>query len=253
MKRQNKCKKLISSIILCAVMAIILSVGSPVWALTIEIGEEYTIPGDYEPGPYETIWVNGTLNILPSAQIYLLYAIDTSTVNITGGDVTLWIDVAEGAAVTVYGTGFNLGEGTHYIDYGNVTGFYENGDEINLTFDCQPGATVTLSAPSIDPVQMLIDLGLYIMDQVDQYQEPIPPDNELIGIAPELEVSLLTKVDAALAALEKGNPNDAKVAMNDLKALVNQVEAQTDKKISQDSATGIISRANEIIEELSTL
>ena len=63
---------------------------------------------------------------------------------------------------------------------------------------------------------------------------------------------MLAKVDAALAALDRGNSNDAKVAMNDLKALVNQVEAQTEKKISEDAATGVISRANEIIEELST-
>ncbi|MHC4732867.1 MAG: hypothetical protein ACYTDW_00210 [Planctomycetota bacterium] len=48
----------------------------------------------------------------------------------------------------------------------------------------------------------------------------------------ELENSLLAKIGAALSALDRGNPNDAKVAMNDLKALLNQVEAQTDKKNS---------------------
>jgi hypothetical protein len=38
--------------------------------------------------------------------------------------------------------------------------------------------------------------------------------------------------------------------MNDLKALVNQVEAQTDKKIMPDVAAKIIDRANAIITAL---
>jgi predicted metal-binding transcription factor (methanogenesis marker protein 9) len=63
-------------------------------------------------------------------------------------------------------------------------------------------------------------------------------------------VSLLAKVDAALAALDRGNPNDAKVVMNDLKALTNQVEALVDKKITPEAAAEIIQRANDIIAEL---
>lgn len=78
----------------------------------------------------------------------------------------------------------------------------------------------------------------------------VAPDNPAIGIAPELQAPLLSKVDAALAALETGNPNAAKVAVNDLKALVNQVKAQTDKKIAPDVAAEIIERANRIIAAL---
>jgi hypothetical protein len=70
------------------------------------------------------------------------------------------------------------------------------------------------------------------------------------NVAPEIESALLAKVDAARAALVAGNPNAAKVAVNDLKALVNQVEAQTDKKIAPDVAAEIIERANRIIAAL---
>lgn len=89
------------------------------------------------------------------------------------------------------------------------------------------------------PETMLAREALFIMDQVDAEQ-----------IDPELETSLLAKVDAAIAALDRDNPNDAKVAMNDLKALVNQVEAQAGKKITQQAAEGIIQRANDIITAL---
>ncbi len=89
------------------------------------------------------------------------------------------------------------------------------------------------------PEMMLAGLKAYIQQQV-----------VLDNIDAEMEVSLLAKVDAAIAALDRDNPNDAKVAMNDLKALVNQVEAQTDKKITLETAAEIIQRANAISAEL---
>lgn len=70
------------------------------------------------------------------------------------------------------------------------------------------------------------------------------------GIDPELETSLLAKVAAASKALARANPNDAKVAMNELKALVNQVEGQTDKKITPEIAAEIIAWANRVIMTL---
>ncbi len=53
-----------------------------------------------------------------------------------------------------------------------------------------------------------------------------------------------------LVAHARGTPNAAKVAMNDLKALINQMEAQTDKKIDPDTAAEIIERAERIIAQL---
>jgi hypothetical protein len=88
--------------------------------------------------------------------------------------------------------------------------------------------------------EQLLDLDDYIAAAI--------VDGGLVD--PELEEPLLAKVDAAIAALQRGNPNDAKVAMNDLKALVNQVEAQSGNKIDPATAEGIIARANEIIAAL---
>ena len=90
------------------------------------------------------------------------------------------------------------------------------------------------------PVEMLAELDIQIRTEVS-----------LGSIDVELEKPLLAKVDAASAALVRGNKNDAKVAMNDLKALINQVEAQVDKKITPDAAAGIIQKVNAIIVALS--
>jgi hypothetical protein len=70
------------------------------------------------------------------------------------------------------------------------------------------------------------------------------------GVAADVEQSLHGKVDAALNALARGNPNDAKVAMNDLKALVNFIHAVTGNKITLEAAAAIIESANAIIADL---
>ena len=70
------------------------------------------------------------------------------------------------------------------------------------------------------------------------------------SIEGELLTPLLLKVDAATAALARGDPNDARAAMNDLKALINQVQAQRDKKIGTATADEIGSRANSIVADL---
>jgi hypothetical protein len=69
-------------------------------------------------------------------------------------------------------------------------------------------------------------------------------------IDPVIAPSLTAKVNSALAALSRGNENDAKLAVNNLKALVNQVEAQTDKKISWAAADAIIAQVNAIVDAL---
>jgi hypothetical protein len=90
-----------------------------------------------------------------------------------------------------------------------------------------------------DPEMMLAQLKAYILQQVG-----------LGTIDVDLEGGLLDKVDAASETLASGNPNSAKPAMNNMKALINQVEAQTGKKIEADTAAAIIVRANAIITAL---
>jgi len=52
------------------------------------------------------------------------------------------------------------------------------------------------------------------------------------------------------ARWKRENPNDAKVAMNNLKALTNQMEAQADKKIIPETAAEVIERASAITAAL---
>ena len=71
------------------------------------------------------------------------------------------------------------------------------------------------------------------------------------SIDPSLRSSLTAKVRSAHAALDRGKTNDGRVAVNVLKALVAQVEAQAGKKISQEAATSIVIQADAIIASIS--
>jgi hypothetical protein len=62
-----------------------------------------------------------------------------------------------------------------------------------------------------------------------------------------MQTSVTAKVSAALAAIDQGKD---KVAVNNLKALINHVNAQSGKKISPDAAKAIIDQANAIIAAL---
>jgi hypothetical protein len=178
---------------------------------------------------------------------YQIVNVSDSTVAVTYSDVQLgtgelWF--GEGCIdedpLFVGGGDYRLQEGSPCIDVGNdaavtVTTDLDGNPRIQgLCVDM--GAFEALAAT---PETMLAGLRTYIQQQV-----------ALGNIDAEMEVSLLAKVNAAIAALNRGNPNDAKVAMNDLKALINQVEAQTDKKIKPDTAAAIIDRANAIITAL---
>jgi len=101
------------------------------------------------------------------------------------------------------------------------------------------GLCVDMGAFEAGPETMLVPLRSYILQQVGSG-----------NIDVDLEGSLLDKVDAASETLASGNPNSAKPAMKNMEALINQVKAQTDKKIEADAAAAIIVRANAIIAAL---
>ena len=171
-------------------------------------------------------------------------------VNDSTSDVT-YSDVQFGTGELWFGTGCidadpmfadadgRLLAGSPCIDAGNdsvvvVTTDLDGNPRIQGLYVDMCAFEALASTPEI----MLAGLKAYIQQQV------------ALGIDAEMEVSLLAKVDAAIAALARDNPNDAKVAINNLKALVNQVEAQTDKKITPETAAEIIQRANAIIAVL---
>ena len=70
------------------------------------------------------------------------------------------------------------------------------------------------------------------------------------GVASDLQTSLLAKVSAAAAALARGNWNDVQVAIKVLQTLINEIKAQTGKKINPAIAAEIILRANRTIAAL---
>lgn len=168
MEKKNGCARAGFSTILWGVLAILLC-ATPSLMADVDIpsdGKEYNIPGDFGPAVSGNLWVYGTVNLLPDAVIELfVYATGSSIVNIKGGEVGSWIDVAAGATVTVYGTGFKVdgepaSEGSMHID-GTLTVLYENAtDPVNLGFDCQPEATVTLAAPGGGEEPQIIEIDI---------------------------------------------------------------------------------------------
>jgi hypothetical protein len=149
------------------------------------------------------------------------------------------------------GTAVNLGQPTVSDNYDTVFTVSNNAPALFPLGDTTVTWTVSDSSGNASNAQQKVTV------------EPGTPLNQLRnlvklinysvasgGVAPEMQTSLLAKINAAIAALVRGNANASKVAMNDLKALVNQVEAQTDKKITPPVAAEIIVRANRIIVAL---
>jgi WD40 repeat protein len=86
------------------------------------------------------------------------------------------------------------------------------------------------------PKKMLTELMLFIMSEF-----------YLGNIGAELAWDSLVNVQAALAALDSGDGDGVQAAMNDLKALINQVKTQTDSQVTPETAAEILQRADEII------
>jgi len=68
---------------------------------------------------------------------------------------------------------------------------------------------------------------------------------EELNLPQGIEDSLISKVENAIASLEKGN---TEVAINQLEAFINQVEALEEKKISEEDAEMLIEYAENIID-----
>jgi dipeptidyl aminopeptidase/acylaminoacyl peptidase len=85
------------------------------------------------------------------------------------------------------------------------------------------------------PQRMLTGLMLFVMSEF------------YVGnMDAELAWDSLVHVQAALAALDAGNPEEVRAALDDLKALIKQGGAQTDPKVAPETAAEILQRANEI-------
>lgn len=71
----------------------------------------------------------------------------------------------------------------------------------------------------------------------------LPPDQ----LADQIENSLVSKIENALKSLNKGREN---AAIGQLEAFINQVEAQSGKKISEETAALLISYAENLISQI---
>jgi hypothetical protein len=226
----------------------------------VDLGTDYA-PDYVGVNGYADVY--GTLNMYSGAYVASgIFAYSGSEVNIydstiDNGFLTVLYG-ADVANVTVYGPKFEIGTTIYSppqdIEINDVLNVLSE-DETQVLFSLLilSSTKIHLRAQTQDPERLLEELSLYILDQVDQCQKPVQPDIELIGIAPQLETSLLSKVNAALAALEKGNPNNTKVVLNNMKALVNQVSAQTNKKVSEEASEVIIGSATAVADALENL
>ena len=64
----------------------------------------------------------------------------------------------------------------------------------------------------------------------------------------DLENSLVKKLEGAKKKLEDGNPKNDRAAVGELNAFINQVRAQSGKKIDADDAASLIMDAQDIID-----
>ena len=69
----------------------------------------------------------------------------------------------------------------------------------------------------------------------------------LLGLPHGIETSLLAKLDSALDSLDRGRDN---TAVNQLESFVNEVEAQSGKKLTTEEADELIAAAQEVIDNI---
>ena len=260
MEGTRKWKKGSFSAILLAITAILLC-ALPCKALNIE--EPVTIPSDALPGPVNenvnvlsggtlnllaggqingtvTVYDGGTLNLWPGADISLfLFAKGGSKVNIYGGDIGMYVLVADETplpVVTVYGTDFKVDNVAPLVnpvainDY--LTGFYVGEPEMFTLWILSGNIPIYLGAPVEQLIEQLID------------------DVEDLNLKQGIDNSLDAKLQNALEALEAANAGQRQDAVNKIQAFISAVEAQSSKAILEADANALIGSALLIIDLL---
>jgi len=93
--------------------------------------------------------------------------------------------------------------------------------------------------PLMEPWSAEFDIGQVINDLIDDVKE--------LGLSAGIENSLVSKLENALASWEKGNNNACE---NKLNAFINQVEALSGNKLTEEEANALIDAAQNIINNL---
>ena len=92
-----------------------------------------------------------TVNVLPGGSIGDdLWALDYSTVNVSGGTIVGLLAARDNSTMTIFGTGFNFADGDYSdgssLDSETLTGFLADGTAINNTVNIFDSGKVTLAA-----------------------------------------------------------------------------------------------------------
>lgn len=182
-----------------------------------------------------------TVNLWPGADISLyLYAKGGSKVNICGGDVYLYILVAEeipSPVVTVYGTAFALN--------GN------NLEPIPAQLDLKNTDTLTVTYTDglNADLWFISSIPIYV-GTVEQLIEQLIGYVEALNLKQGIDNSLDAKLQNTLSALEAANAGQRQDAVNKMQAYISAVEAQSGKAISEAGANALIGSAQLIIDLL---
>lgn len=95
----------------------------------------------------------------------------------------------------------------------------------------------------------IVDIGAFELQQVplEELIEDLIELVDSLNLHHGIENALLAKLNAALAALEQGNTAEAKES---IQSFINQVQAQSGKKITTAQAANLIAAAKEILEAM---
>ncbi|MES0344120.1 MAG: hypothetical protein ABUK16_08395, partial [Anaerolineales bacterium] len=191
-------------------------------------------------------------------------------------DFNLEIDIQPGYRVVMFGGDFfkmhdvtDISVTAINPDNDTVSGTAFPGSGVNLWVHGQPGTDITTSADDdgnwVGPftydlvpgtggiaaqfdnegdgtfVEWLVVSPEWIIEEIERFV------NEG-NIAPQMENSLLSKLKNAIKSLEKGNEN---AAIGQLEAFINQVDAQSGKKISEEIADMLILYSQNLIQQIS--
>jgi len=234
---------------LCA-LAILSAAGTSAWALAGDIN--YEIEGTVVVG----LMAQEELNLLaPGAAItgdLVIFGPDLDgelggTVNIEYAIIKGHISVFPVANVTIKGKKFAVTGGGVLDDPTNPTSVNFKKGPGTLTVTYANGAITTLKFTYACQAIHLKTVGANSVTALLQ---------ELIETVAEMNLpngigrSLHAKLEGALKALADGKANNDVSAINRLNAFINEVEAQRDKKITEEQATALVGKAQAIVDLL---
>ena len=168
MRRKRKSEN--GKVLAAFVVLLLFILAHPVMADDYVIIEEGTHDIDYTIGGFLAVTNDATVNLLPGAYIEGinappgdLYALDVSTINITGGVIDGSASIVPTSLVTIYGSGFELdgtpldpntteikNNETTYVLY-QLSGTYEDSTAFTMAILLDPSAKISLNWPQPEP------------------------------------------------------------------------------------------------------